>query len=287
MERAAAIDSSAPPQRHGAAFYDDPDAALDLRGVSVRADIRTHADFLARQSELTHEQREEAAQRLRIGRPRKATSRFPTADELGIARDEATGRALIDPEDPTLADRDVDTAFYGKSPSKIVVELERRERGDDGSGNRVTAATLQREGMRVRSGSHSSGRRREAPKSAPSTALDRLRAEELADAIGSGGEVGRAARAIAAARADMDRSARGRPLKPGAVEASIVVSGRVEPSVVLDLHAFTGLSVVGFSEAMHGVALAYRAGESPEQIGARLDAIVSRNVESVSTDCAS
>ena len=94
----------------GSSFLtDDAEAMLGLRDIP---EIKTVADFVAYQHRLTHEERERLAQRLGIGRPRvfrddRDRIRQATPDELGV-RVDATGKHLIDPDDPTLRDRDCD-----------------------------------------------------------------------------------------------------------------------------------------------------------------------------------
>src|SRR5579872_4927417 len=81
----------------------DADLQLQLRGANARIEIHTVADFIANQAALTHEERERAAHRLRIGNPRE---RAVDESELGVRRDER-GRQRFDPDDPTVRDRSV------------------------------------------------------------------------------------------------------------------------------------------------------------------------------------
>lgn len=166
----------------------DADAQLGLRGGSILESVRTHADFLAHQAGLSHEERERAAQRLRIGRPRDAVDhlgkpRRVTNDDLGIPTDPETGQPILDPDDPTLRDRDCDPELYRKSPAEIVAILERRDADlQDGEGEAFWARMMQRE---VKVQSHGGGSRggRRAKKGSGHSAVDQAAIHSVAGGL--------------------------------------------------------------------------------------------------------
>lgn len=88
-------------------------------------EIRSVAELMARWNELADAERERAAHRLGIGKPRTEA-----VDDVGVAVDASTGKPLFDPGDPTLIDRDCDPELIGKSPEEIIDILEAREERD-------------------------------------------------------------------------------------------------------------------------------------------------------------
>lgn len=181
-EHAAAID-----------INQDADAQLGLRGAP---EIKTVADFIAHQHELTHEQRNHLAHQLGLGNPRDARAEAyvdgkgrervrylaPTQNELGVARDHVTGKPLIDPDDPTLADRDCDPEFVGKSPEAIIAILEARELAD-GEDDAFWESMLQREVKVVTHGGGNRGPKKTRPKG--SSAVDQAAIHSVAGRLAS------------------------------------------------------------------------------------------------------
>ncbi len=163
-------------------FTDDSSTAL---GLTHARTIRTLDEFRSSFIDLSHEQREHLARVLRIGRPRPAP-RYVTLDDLGVATDAKTGQVLMDPDDPTLQDRDCDPELIDKGPAEMaqVLELQSHEADDkDGEGAAFFAQLMARE---VAHHGHGGGKaaRKNPPSSAGGAIIQRLVVESIESAIG-------------------------------------------------------------------------------------------------------
>lgn len=160
-------------------FTDDSSTALGLSHARTIS-IRTLADFRARYRDLSHEDREHYARLFRIGRPRPAPRQVTLVD-LGVAIDARTGQPLMDPEDPTLRERDCDPDLVGVGAAEMAQILEKKaqEAEDrDGEGPAYFAALMARE---VAHHGHGGGKaaRKNLPSSAGGTIIQRIVVESI------------------------------------------------------------------------------------------------------------
>lgn len=173
---------AAAPQTGAVNLSEDPDSQLGLRGSLVSSEIRTVSELMARWAELRDDERERAVHRLGIGKPMRGqlvdeygNPRFPTADEVGIARDDS-GRVLISPDDPTLRDRDLDEDLIEKTPEEVVSILQARldGEGEDRDDEAFYEELMRRDNLDLNGGGGAKGAKKKRPK--PTSAIDRTAA---------------------------------------------------------------------------------------------------------------
>ena len=166
-------------------FTDDSSTALGLSHARV-LQIRTLDDFRAHFLDLDHEQREHYARLLRIGRPRPMP-RHATLVDLGVAIDAKTGQPLMDPDDPTLRDRDCDPDLVGVGPDEMarILEKKAQEAEDrDGEGPAYFAALMARQ---VAHHGHGGGKaaRKKPTSSSGGSIVQRMVVESIEASIGT------------------------------------------------------------------------------------------------------
>ncbi len=173
------------------AFTDDSSTLLGLSHARTLT-IRTLDDFRANYLTLDHEQREHYARLLRIGRPRPMP-RHATLADLGVAIDARTGQPLMDPDDPTLQERDCDPDLVGIGPAEManVLQKKAQEADDrDGEGPAYFAALMARQ---VAHHGHGGGKaaRKKPSSSAGGSIVQRMVVESIEASIGSSSPLAR------------------------------------------------------------------------------------------------
>jgi hypothetical protein len=135
--------------------------------------------------------------------------------------------------------------------------------------NSVNESTLQREGLDVKGGSNRNGKMKRRRAVKPNLeGGDQV----IAGAGGALTELERADEALRLAGKLVNHNQRGRPLK--GAEARMVLTGRIEPSQVVDINRWTGRQVFEVLEEMHTLLKMARSGAEAVAIADKLRSLL-------------